>query len=665
MSGTYSAEIIPTVDETRSSRWAWNLVLFLATVIPFLPILRNGFVNWDDDSNFLQNPDFQGLGWANLKWAWTTFLLDVYQPLAWMILEAEFCLWGIDARGYHLASILLHGAVTLMLFGLATELLKRVGGHANARALQLATLTAVLLWAVHPLRVEAVAWVSCQPYLPCAFFYILALRAYLYAHPVQGTIQWNWLGFAWMCALAALLCKAVALSLPLVLVVLDFYPLRRFQNLSGRWTWLSPAARTIWLEKVPFLLLTVLFTLIAVWGRGLAREVVPDDVGHFTSRLIKITYGVSFYLCKTVNPLPQSATYPAPAELTLTLHPYSTATILVSLATVAVLALSRRLAGLTAVWFAYLAMLLPLLGLASNDNRLVAERYSYVPTLPWFILLAFILSRPAVWKLRKLLLSVALVACVGFSIQTWNQCGVWGSSERLFRQALANAGPDDPLLLNNLGAELLDQGKVDAAEEQFRRAIELGDDKFGAQFNMGLIQMRRGNAEAAVPFFEKAIEKQPKFVEAHKHLAKALEKLGRSNEAEAHLKTAVDIDADFTDARTELASLLVRQGRITEAIQEYDRALQSNPRQPDWHAAIGTLLARNGELVKAVNHLTKAVQLRPGFLDARANLGMALLNLGQRQEAEQEFQIVLRSRPDHRVARSGMNVVRTQNLNGR
>src|SRR5262249_42631508 len=227
--------------------------LVLLVVAAFLPVLGNDFVNWDDQVNFLGNPDFRGLGWPQVRWAWTTFLLGVYQPLAWLLLEAQYVVGGPDPRGYHLVSLLLHAANAVALYALTAALLARCRPHIFlhgpwARALGAGLAPA--LFAVHPLRVEAVAWASCQPYLPCALFSMLAVLAYLRAVDEGPSPRWGWLAASLALAAAAMLSKAVALSLPAVLVILDVYPLRRLGGGPGRW--LGPSARKVWLEKLPF-----------------------------------------------------------------------------------------------------------------------------------------------------------------------------------------------------------------------------------------------------------------------------------------------------------------------------------------------------------------------------------------------------------------------------
>jgi tetratricopeptide (TPR) repeat protein len=206
---------------------AWAALLALVTFAAFVPALSNGFiVSYDDGQNFLQNPHLRGLEPSTLRWAWTTNRLGVYQPLAWVLLEAEYATWGLEASGYHLVSLLFHCLNAIALMALAAAVCDRVAGECDAWNLTGAALGSAL-FAVHPLRVEAVAWASCQPYTACAFFALCAVLAYLHGHKPGCPVRARWLLASWLFLAVALLFKAIAVTIPAVLVVLDVYPLRR------------------------------------------------------------------------------------------------------------------------------------------------------------------------------------------------------------------------------------------------------------------------------------------------------------------------------------------------------------------------------------------------------------------------------------------------------
>ena len=218
-------------------RRAWLIAVPLALIVTyaFIPVLDNDFVSWDDHENFLNNPYFRGLGPAQVKWAWTTLWVGAYQPLAWLLFETQYVFCQLDPRGYHLTSLLIHVANAVVLYVLTVALLVRCRTEsclASPWTCSLSACLATALFMVHPLRVEPVAWASCQPYLPCTLFSMLAVLAYLRAFEMGPHPRWGWLAAAFVLFVAALLSHALAVSLPAVLLILDVYPLRRLGRRS-------------------------------------------------------------------------------------------------------------------------------------------------------------------------------------------------------------------------------------------------------------------------------------------------------------------------------------------------------------------------------------------------------------------------------------------------
>ena len=241
------------------------LPLVIVVLAAFIPALDNGFVNWDDDKNFLDNPYYRGLAAHQAWWALTTFWLGVYQPLAWLLFEVEYVVWNLDPRGYHLTSVMFHAINAVALYGLTVTLLVRCRPDSLQSGQWIYPLSAGLataLFMVHPLRVEALAWASAQPYLICALFSMLAVLVYLNSFGPGSPPRRGGLVVTFVLFVAALLSKAVAVTLPAVLLILDVYPLRRFGQ--GRGRWFTPAARKIWYEKVPFVAVSVIFMVLAI-----------------------------------------------------------------------------------------------------------------------------------------------------------------------------------------------------------------------------------------------------------------------------------------------------------------------------------------------------------------------------------------------------------------
>ncbi len=361
--------------------WLVAIPVALIVLYAFIPILNNGFVDgWDDDPNFRDNPYFRGLGAAQVKWAWTTFWVGVYQPLAWLLFEVQYSLCELDPWGYHLTSVLLQVANAVVLYVLTVALLVRCRTDACLESPWTYSLSAGLataLFAVHPLRVEAVAWASCQPYLPCAMFSMLSVLAYLRAFPKDSSPRWRWLVGSFLLFVAALLFKAVAVSLPAVLLILDVYPLRRLPDGTGRW--FGASARKALLEKVPFVATSLLFMRLAIAAKPNPR--FPVENYDASQGIAQACYGTWFYILKTVVPLDLIVFWQLPHELNWFALRYS----LSILATLAISAglffLRRRWPGLLAAWLSYLVILVPNSGIIRISDQIAADRYCYTSML--------------------------------------------------------------------------------------------------------------------------------------------------------------------------------------------------------------------------------------------------------------------------------------------
>ncbi len=328
----------PSDGPSRHSLPAWGRPTWLAAIplalivsYAFIPTLDNGFVPWDDYENFLENRNFRGLGAAQVKWAWSTFLIGVYQPLAWMLFEAQYVFRQLDPRAYHFTSLLFHVANAVVLYVLTVALLVRCRADSCLESPWTCSLSAGLataLFAVHPLRVEAVAWVSSQPYLPCALFSMLSVLAYLRAFRSGSSPRWAWLVVSCLLFVAALLFKGVPMGLPAVLLILDVYPLRRLGDGTGRWFG-APARRAL-LEKVPFVMVSLVFMGLAIAAKAEPRY----QGGHYNAPegIAQACYRIWFYIEKTVLPLNLTAWYPIPRDLNWLALPFSSS-IVATLAT--------------------------------------------------------------------------------------------------------------------------------------------------------------------------------------------------------------------------------------------------------------------------------------------------------------------------------------------
>src|SRR5881628_2746704 len=413
------------------------LVIAFSTFAAFLPALQNQFVSWDDAENFLDNPHYRGLGWTHLRWMWTTHL-GHYIPLTWMTLGLDYLLWGMNPVGYHLTNLLLHAANAVVFFFVVRRLLARVlpSPSEHGYALAVSSGVAALVFAIHPLRVESVAWVTERRDVLSGLFYLVTILLYLRVceRGARGR-GWYWLSVAvFVCAL---LSKSMVVNLHFVLLILDVYPLRR---LGGALGWWSEPARRIYGEKIPFVLLAAAASAIAVMAQSSVHAAASLAQLSVPGRLAVAAYGLSFYLWNTVAPVNLSPLYELRPPVNPGTMPFILSYGLVLAITAIILALRRRVPGLPAVWLAYVVVLLPVLGIVQSGPQIAADRYTYLAGLGWAILAgAGLLS---CWRTSRTsktgipttlpIAGVATCLVVGLGALTWNQVQVWHDSTRLW-----------------------------------------------------------------------------------------------------------------------------------------------------------------------------------------------------------------------------------------
>ncbi|MCX5794490.1 MAG: hypothetical protein NTY77_03200 [Elusimicrobia bacterium] len=446
---------------------AWAALLVAsATLLAFLPALGNGWVNWDDGVFLLDNPHFRGLTPSHLRWMFTACLSGIYQPLTWMTYAADYWLWGLAPAGYHFTSLLIHAANAVLFFLVARlifSLCRTPAAPSQSFSLEAAAAAAALAFAVHPLRVESVAWATERRDVVCGAFFLGAVLSYLRAHsegrrPVASLALF----------IGALLSKGLAVTLPLVLLILDAYPLRRLPCDPRRW--LEPQARSVWLEKIPYFLLAAgigLFTLtIVVQSRGLGN-MVQYGLGNC---LRKGAYGAIFYLSKTVLPIGLSPSYDSPADLgALGAIPWLAAGG-IALITILAWRLRRDCPGLSASWLAYLAILAPVSGILGSGVVLVADRYSYLSCLSWALLAGACLRRGLESGLRRPAAATTAAVLLVLGGLSWRQTGVWKDSLTLWAHAL-KLDPQSAIANESMGSALAQAGRTAEAADCFARAL--------------------------------------------------------------------------------------------------------------------------------------------------------------------------------------------------
>lgn len=613
-------------------RWLVPALLALATFAVYFPALSNDFVNWDDDVMLVDNPNYRGLGWPQLRWMFTTFHAGHFQPLSWLTLGLDYLIWGMDPFGYHLTNLLLHGANAALFYFLCRLLLTRVfvtAGSNDGWRLDCAAALAAIVFALHPLRVESVAWATERRDVLSGTFFLAAVYAYLRAQgaAIAGQAQRRWLAIAVAAQLLSLLAKATAMTLPLVLLVLDLYPLQRLGgNLRG---WFGAAGRRVLAEKLPFFLLSLLFGVLALLAQHASGALRPVQQYFLSYRLGQGFYGICFYLWKTLLPIGLSPLYELPYDFEAWTVTFIVSATVVLTITALAYCVRRRWPWLAACWVCYLIVVAPVLGVAQSGVQLVADRYSYLSCLSWAALLGgfgFYWLRNAKSIGASAAAAAIVVSGAGLGLLTRAQVSVWHDGETLWKHAL-RVTPNSAIANYNLGKFYETSGKGQNSAELYRRAVSINPTYAEAHYNLARLLGRQGQVDAAIGHYREALKFKPNDVETHNNLGQLWAMQGNIEAALAAYQKALALDPRFAKAYFNLGRLFVRSGDFDKAIESFQRALKLTPEVAEVHAGLGDAYARSGQVEQAIVHLDTALKLKPEL----AGVGAALARLREAQ----------------------------------
>ena len=527
------------------------LVIAGITLAAFAPALWNDFVNWDDPMNFLNNPNYRGLGWKQLRWMYTSSLMGHWVPLTWMTLGLDYSVWGMNPFGYHLTNVLLHATNAAVFYFVARRLLGKAMTGLEGVPLHLGAGMAALFFALHPLRAESVAWVTERRDVLSGLFFLLTILLYLRTCEAEGARRWRWLAGSLGCYVLALASKASVVTLPVVLIVLDIYPLGR---LGGRWRdWTSPEARRVWKEKAPFFLLALVGGAIALSAVRGAPALTRLEARSLPARVAALLWSLSFYVWKTLSPTGLSPMYALPARIDPLAPRFVWGALAVGILTGVFWALRRRWPAGPAVWATYVVMLTPLSVRLHYGYQLTADRYSYLACLGWALLAGAgvcAVSRALHGGLigRRLARAALAIGAIWIGVlatMTWNQVQVWRDSETLWRYALE----EDP-------------------------------DCFLCHAQLGVSLSTRGLFVQAIGHFERAVAEQPHYVlhvVALNHLGMALVELGRPAEAIPYFQRAITLEPDAPLPRFGLARAYLAVGNTMAAREQTDILQRLDP----------------------------------------------------------------------------------------
>jgi len=574
---------------------ALPIAIALVAFGAFAPALWSGFVEWDDDYNFLSNPHYRGLGWRQLVWMLTTAWSGHWAPLTWLTLSLDWTVWGMKPFGYHLTSLVIHAVNTAIFFVVAGRLLARALPGLTLTGTRAGAAVAALAFAIHPLRVESVVWVTERRDIVSGLFYLLTVLAYLRAAEGDTVRRRRWLALSVATFVLAMLSKAIVMSLPLVLLVLDVYPLRR---LPGRWTDATVARiRPILLEKVPY-------ALVALAGASTAASLATQFTGvaeyPLWARPAVFGYDLAFYLWKTVVPYDLSPLYELPGHWDPR-DPRLLLGLLLSVSvTIALLAWRRRWPAGLAVWSVYVVTLAPVSGLVVHTGpQIAADRYTYLACLGFALLAGggvCLLGRAA-WLssgLRRFATLGVAVALAGLGGLAWQQSGIWHDSITLWEHAVA-VDPQCARCQRGLGTSRHAAGASAGAIDPLRQAIALRPEIPEFHADLGLILLWLNRAGEAVPHLERATVAFPANSQLQTRLGAALIRTGRFDEGRRQLQVVLGRRPDHVEALTTMGFALAESRRPVDAISFFERAVARAPAAPGAHYGLARVYLALGD----------------------------------------------------------------------
>jgi Flp pilus assembly protein TadD len=603
------------MPRSRIAAGAVPLGIALFTALVFLPVLRAGFVDWDDPINFLENPYYRGLGWRQLRWMLTANVMGHWIPVTWLTLGADFAVWGMNPFGYHLTNLLLHTASAAVFYLVSRRLLGLAMPAASPGILSLGAAVAALWFAVHPLRVESVAWITERRDLTSGLFFLLTILMYLKAHERPPAVRTGFRLAALGAAVLALASKSIVMGLPLVLLILDIYPLGRLGPRVRDW-W-TAQARPVWREKIPFALLSV--------GAAVAAYLIQRSDGYLTpidpvSRIGVVAYNVWFHVWKTVAPLNLAPIYELPVRVNPLEPPYLLSAAGGLAITATVWLLRRRWPAGLAIWAFYLVMLAPVTGVVHTGNHLGADRNTYVPCMGFALLVGALVvavllaGRRGVLRppIVALALGVVAVWIGGLALTTRAQSPVWHDSETLWRYAI-EVDPGCAICHHNLGASFGRRGDLASAQTFLERAIALRPDasEFRGTYGVLLIQMsRRPEGLAQIRY---RLADKPRDVNTRVNLGIVLIEDGRPGEAIAELDQALRVKPDSVPALNALGRALLADGRGDPARAAFERALTIDAADPVAHLGLARAHLARGDRAAAREQIPILERLDPSL----------------------------------------------------
>ena len=633
--------IILTMPESAKKSFVifTYFVLILGTLLVFWQVRNLGFVDYDDNDYVSENPNvLNGLTWDGVIWAFTTNRTGYWHPLTWLSLMLDCQLFGANPGRMHLMNLILHLANTLLLFAV----LRKMTGALLPSAFVAAA------FAIHPMHVESVAWIAERKDVSSTLFLLLTLAAYISYVKRRGLVRYvlTLLLFA-----LGLLAKPMLVTLPVLLLLLDYWPLERIrgpdfaqgatpggQRTEGASQKVS-AGRLI-AEKIPFIALSIVSSVITFLAQLESNTVVHINALPLKDRIANAFLSYARYIGKLFWPQNLAVFYPFDVN-SFAFWQAAMCVLLLLVISIFVIRFGREQKYLPVGWFWFVVTLVPVIGFVQVGMQALADRYTYISYIGLFIMIAWglpeLLSK---WPQRKNALGLSMVIVLTtLGICTQRQISYWNNSFTLFSHAI-EVTQSNYIAYNNLGVTYDKLGRHQEAMESYKQAIRIKPDYADAHFNLGNAYGKHGRYQDAIESYKQAIRIKPDFAMAHFNLGNAYDKLGHHQEAMESYKQAIRIKPDYADAHYNLGVTCYKLGRYQDAVESYRQATRIKPDYADAHYNLGVTCYKLGRYQDAVEAYKQTIRIKPDFVLVHYNLGVTYLVIGDKGLALEEYKIL-------------------------
>ena len=634
----------------RFSLAAVAVPLFL-TLVVYANSINNDFTNWDDPGLVVENASIRSLGIDNVLAIFTPQPGITYHPVRVLSYALDYYIWKLNPVGYHLMNTLLHAVSAVILYFLLAIILDQIRGEKFGESNRIISLLTALLFAVHPVNVEAVAWIASRKYVLLAFFYFLSLYLYIKSSATEQHSILPYLLSILTCILA-LLSSPFALTLPGLLILYDYC---RFRDI---FPWKNIKKQLLY--YTPYILLTLIEFII------LANTLSTGPDPTFKPRYLDNSFYTLLTMLRVLYDYTKNLLFPFWLNnryvdyISTSFFEYK---IIISCCVITFLVIllfiqvkrGEKIALFCIGWF--FITWLPVSNIIPISTTM-ADRYLYLPGIGLFLGFSLLVHKVLARFFGKIFLPVmitSLILIFSLSFLTIQRNKVWANSLSLWEDSLSKA-PNSPIAHKNLADALEERGRRDEAIEHYLEALHLKPDYAQAHNNFGLALASEGKYEEAIDHYHRALLIKNEYASAHNNLALALLHTGKIEEATRHLYAAVLLKLDWAEAHSNLGNVLFTQGRLNEAVAEYMEALRFKPNQAGIHHNLAMALSRLGKIEEAIEHFSEVVRLQPNSASAHNDLGVALASTGNLQGAIDHYTKALEIQPDYAEAHNNMGV---------